>query len=550
MGMRMLKEKAEAWEAVEPLAMPAPSESERPTVYADRVGEWYVARKSDRHRKEHGLFLTPVPVADFMTGRIKAGGWKLRILDPAAGAGVLCCAAVEALVSRNRKPDAVELVSHEVDEDLIAPLRAVLDYLTDWCHARGVALAARVEAADFILAHAGVLHSCGEILSFWASAADFDIVISNPPYFKIGKADPRAVAASAVVHGQPNIYALFMAVSAALLRAGGDFVSITPRSFASGPYFRRFRTVFFDMIRPTEIHVFGSRREAFVRDEVLQENVILAGIRRDRGCPVADGAPLVISSSCGVGDIDETVRRVVPANMVLDLESGDRVLRLPIRDEDDEALALVGSWSGSLHDLGLNISTGPVVPFRAADLIGREGEVPSSHVPLLWMNHVRAMRTTWPLDRRKPEYIRRSDAGPLLLPNRNYVLLRRFSTKEEPRRLTAAPWLASEFAVSEVGIENHLNYIHRPGGTLSEDEAWGLAALYSSRLLDTWFRAINGNTQVSATELRAMPHPAHGTIVALGQRVKWLADSMEGLDALVMDLVAGPGLKEAVVGGC
>ena len=68
--------------------------------------------------------------------------------------------------------------------------------------------------------------------------------------------------------------------------------------------------------------------------------------------------------------------------------------------------------------------------------------------------------------------------------------------------------------------ENHLNYVHRPGGALSEDEAWGLAALHNSRLLDTWFRAVNGNTQVSATELRAMPLPAHGTNVALGQRVK------------------------------
>ena len=527
--------------------MPVPSEGERPTVYADRVGEWYAARKSDRHRREHGLFLTPVPVADFMAGRIKAGRRKLRILDPAAGAGVLCCAAVEALVSR--KPDAVELVAHEVDEDLIAPLRAVLNCLADWCCARGVALAVRVEAADFILAHAGALHSRGGIRPFRSGAKDFDIVISNPPYFKIGKNDPRAAAASDVVHGQPNIYALFMAVGAALLRAGGDFVFITPRSFASGPYFRRFRTVFFDMIRPTEIHVFGSRREAFVRDEVLQENVVLAGIRRNRGCPAGAGAPLVISSSRGVGDIDETVRREVPANMVLDLESEDRVLRFPIHEEDDEALALVGSWPGSLRDLGLNVSTGPVVPFRAAGLIGKEGAAPASHAPLLWMNHVRAMRTTWPLGRRKPEYIRRSGAAPLLLPNRNYVLLRRFSAKEEPRRLTAAPWLAAEFAVPEIGIENHLNYIHRPGGTLSEDEAWGLAALYNSRLLDTWFRAVNGNTQVNATELRAMPHPAHGTIVALGQRVKRLADPMDGLDALVMDLVLRPGLKEAAVGG-
>ena len=540
----MLKEKAAAPEAGSAsFAMPASSESERPTVHADRVGEWYAARKSDRHRKEHGLFLTPVPVADFMARRIKASGRNLRIFDPAAGAGILCCAAVEALVSRNPKPERIELVAYEIDEDLIAPLRAVLDRLADWCRARGVALAVRVEAADFILAHAGALR--GEMLPFRTRTEDFDVVIANPPYFKIGKADPRAVAASAVVHGQPNIYALFMAVGAALLRAGGDFVFITPRSFASGPYFRRFRTVFFDMIRPTRIHVFGSRREAFVRDEVLQENVILSGVRRDRRHGNGTRPPLVISSSRGVGDIDEALRREVPADMVLDLESGDRVLRLPIRDEDEDALALVDSWPNNLRGLGLNISTGPVVPFRATEFIDRQGRAPTSHVPLLWMDHVHAMRATWPLDRRKPEYIRRSCTGALLVPNRNYVLLRRFSAKEEARRLTAAPYLAARFVVPEVGIENHLNYVQRPGGALSEDEVWGLAALYNSRLLDTWFRAVNGNTQVSATELRAMPLPAHGMIVALGQRVKRHGDPMEGLDALVTSLVARPAQKEA-----
>ena len=105
------------------------------------------------------------------------------------------------------------------------------------------------------------------------------------------------------------------------------------------------------------------------------------------------------------------------------------------------------------------------------------------------------------------------------------------------------------FRGPEIGIENHLNYIHRPGGTLSEDEAWGLAALYNSRLLDTWFRVVNGNTQVSATELRTMPHPPHGVIVALGRRVKGLDAPTDGLDALVMDLVARPGPAEAAIGG-
>ena len=526
--------------------MPGPRTVERPTAYADRIGEWCVRQKTGRQRKDHGLFLTPAPVADFMAGRITSEAHEVRILDPAAGTGILSCAAVEQLVSRRLKPRTVELVAYEIDRELLPPLRAVFDHLADWCRRRyGVTVSVRIEATDFVLANAKLLRPRG--LFPGRSAAElFDVVIANPPYFKIGKDDPRAAAVSEVVHGQPNIYALFMAAGAALLRQRGDFVFITPRSFASGRYFQKFRTVFFELIRPTRVHVFGSRRDAFRRDAVLQENVVMCGIRQDNG--LESSSTIEVSSSLGVDDLDESSVREVPADTVLDPGSSEKVLRLPVCDDDERALAVVDAWPSSLHDMGLNISTGPVVAFRANKLIAKDGKVPVSHLPLLWMNHVRTMESTWPLNRHKPEYIVRRGAGALLLPNRNYVLLRRFSAKEEPRRLTAAPYIATNFKIAEVGLENHLNYIHRPGGELSEDEAWGLAALYNSRLLDTWFRTVNGNTQVNATELRAMPLPAHETIVALGRRVKRLSNPASRVDALVASMMVPYPWKEAAVG--
>ncbi len=520
--------------------VPFPRHGERPVAYADRVGEWYVALKSDRQRKDQGLFLTPILVADFMGQQIAAEGRMLRILDPAAGAGVLCCAAVEALMSRPSPPDEIDLVAYEVDPDLIAPLQATLDYLATWCLERfHVRVGVHLEATDFILANAQALPPHGFFLPR-QEVKGFDLIIANPPYFKIGKGDTRAVAVAAVVHGQPNIYALFMAVGASLLRKGGDFIFLTPRSFASGHYFRRFRASFFNMIQPSRIHVFRSRREVFRRDAVLHENVIITGVRQDNWYE-DPAARVTISSSWGVVDIKQPDVHEVAARTALDSASIDKNLRMPVCDGDNEALSLVDSWPSSLAELGLNISTGPVVPFRATDLIAREGEVPATHVPLLWMNHVRAMRATWPLERHKPEYIVRRGAEPSLVPNKNYVLVRRFSSKEEPRRLIAAPWTAAEFAIPELGLENHLNYIHCPGGTLSEDEALGLAALYNSRLLDTWFRAINGNTQVSASELRTMPLPARDVIIALGRRVKHLDGAIAQVDELVASTVARPG---------
>ncbi len=528
---------------------PMPLPDERPTTYADRVGEWYIASRSQEYRKKHGLYLTAVPVAEFMAKQIPVSGTNIRILDPAAGAGILCCAAVEALATRKSKPQSIELLVYEVDTKLVGPLRAILDYLTVWCHSEhGIRLKVRVKNVDFLVAQADALWLMHGLIPYNSDDQNFDVVISNPPYFKIPKSDPRARAVSKVVHGQPNIYALFMAVSAALLKQGGYFIFITPRSFASGPYFQRFRSVLFDIILPTKVHVFGSRRDAFSRDDVLQENIIFSGVRRDHGHRDETQAVLNISSSCGVNDIQNPDHHAIPMKTALDLSTADKVLQLPLSERDIRILSLVNGWPNTLSSLGLNISTGPVIPFRATESVDNEGCVPETHVPLVWMNHVYAMRVKWPLNQKKAEYIKRKSAKALLVPNNNYVLMRRFSAKEEARRLIAAPYIAGDFPIPKIGIENHLNYIYRPGGTLSEEETWGLAAFYNSSILDTYFRCINGNTQVSATELRTMPLPEHNIIAALGRKVKRLENPMGKLDEIVTEMVSVPVREGLVVG--
>jgi len=513
------------------------SSVDRPTLCADRGGAEVVANKSAAQRKAAGLYLTPLAVADFMAAQVSTGRRSVRVLDPAAGSGTLLCAVVERLASAANRLQDVDLTAYETDHDLQSVLSNVLENLKRWAAKRRISVRARIEKRDFIAAHTEALTTTDHLFHS-QKVQPFDLVIANPPYFKIPRFDSRARAATSVVHGQPNIYALFMAAGAALLREGGEFLFITPRSFTSGPYFRLFRETFFAGVRPTRVHVFTSRREAFGRDSVLQENIILKGVR-EQGWQSRDGhLELCISSSVGIADLDSAIRRSLPLEDALGKPGTDRVLKLPILKDEDAAVRLVDSWSGSLHDYGMNISTGPVVPFRATEFLDEAGAPADSYAPLIWMNHVHAMRISFPISFRKPQYIRRSARErSLLLPNRNYVLLRRFSAKEEPRRLVASPWLKRFSSCPLLGVENHLNYIHRPGGELAEDEAVGLAALLNSELLDTYFRVSSGNTQVSATELRAMPLPPRDTILMIGRRAKAVTGCGESLEEIVGEAV-------------
>src|SRR5713226_5161480 len=113
-----------------------------------------------------------------------------------------------------------------------------------------------------------------------------------------------------VVHGQPNIYAFFLAAAAQMLRPGGELVAITPRSFCNGLYFRGFRHWFFEKMALDRIHLFESRTEAF-RD-VLQESLITVSHRLGK-----PSSTVAVTTSFGL-KLRLTKAAILPTSDVID----------------------------------------------------------------------------------------------------------------------------------------------------------------------------------------------------------------------------------------
>ena len=251
---------------------------------------------------------------------------------------------------------------------------------------------------------------------------------------------------------------------------------------------------------------------------MLQENLIFTGRNLTNGG--FGGEEVLISHSETSGEMPDRPPFMVSLDSVLNLEGKNKELGIPSIPQDVELVDVVRSWPNTLHSLGLDISTGPVVPFRARELLAQAGS-DADAVPLLWMRHVRPMRIEWPLTAKEPpqRILVAPGSEKLLVSNATYVLVRRFSAKEEERRLVAAPLLGGQLGSAKVGFENHLNYIRGVSRELDDELAWGLAALLNSSFLDRYFRVFNGNTQVSATELRAMPLPDEASIRIIGEGV-------------------------------
>ena len=539
------------------LIVPMPESGCTPVEYAEYIGDAYVSSSKHNHRKSGGHYMTPVAIARFMAECPAYSGPHMRVLDPGSGTSILSAAVCES-ASRSESVKSLHVDAYETDPSLASLTRLALVFSRDWLAQRGVTLTFAVRNRDFVLEYAPMLGAASKANKHERNdgfRAEYDLVISNPPYFKIGKNDPRAVAWASVVHGQPNIYALFMAISAELLSQSGELVYIVPRSFTSGPYFRKFREMFFRRVAPKSIHLFESRKDVFKNQTVLQENLVITAGRRAE-CETVGERQVLVSHSKAAHDLAERRRLLVDIDSVLDIASENRELSIPLCGEDLKLVQAMRTWPNKLNSLGLGISTGPVVPFRAARFLAHAASGDST-VPLLWMRHVHPMRTSWPsAATEKPQWIKASpESMKLLLDDATYVLLRRFSTKEEKRRLVAAPMIQGSLGSHKVGLENHLNYIRGISRRLDDELANGLSVLLNSTFLDRYFRISNGNTQVSATELRAMPLPPERDIRSIGAAVQARPGSepdLPGLNAIVAEtLDLSPdlliGLESAVV---
>jgi len=492
-----------------------PGSNESPCQFADRLGSEYSISVSQNHKKVNGQFFTPLEIACAMASYAEVNNKSVSILDPGCGTAVLSCALIEHLINSNKNLSSIKLVVYETDPELVPALKKVLEYLEHWVKNKDIQINILLHEEDFILHNADYFNEPGDL--FTKPAELFDIVISNPPYFKLAINDPRVIAAKVVVNGHPNIYSIFMGLSAKMLKADGELIFITPRSYAAGNYFKKFRTYFFKLIDPDRIHLFVSRKETFRKDKVLQETVIFKGTRRNR-----NDENVIISSSAGIKDLADPSIKSFPKKVIIDIHSTEKILYLPTTDFEEAVLDIVRDWTGNLSKYQIQISTGPVVAFRSWKYIREQFENSSVQlVPLFWLHNIKQMKLEWPVYKPgKGQYINvEENSRPLLIPNNNYILLRRFSSKDDKNRLIAAPCFKVNSDSDFIGVENKVNYIYRPKGHLEKNEIVGLCAIYNSRFYDTYFRIFNGNVNVSATELREMSLPSLEMIKEIGDSI-------------------------------
>lgn len=438
-------------------------------------------------RKSYGQFFTTELTAKFMASMfdIDTKLPTIRICDTGAGTGVLAAAIIEHLLNVGYNGH-IHVVCYENDNHVLSLLHENLMFMA--C-AHEITYEVREE---------------NYITTPPVGGEKFDYIIGNPPYKKIGKDAPEALALPYVCHGAPNLYFLFWTRAIDTLRDGQELVYIIPRSWTSGAYFAKFREYLFSKCVITNMHIFSSRDKVFDGESVLQETMIIK-LRKTVTKP--EYVHMTSSSSSTFDDLrhyDVAYNSVVAPNGYVFLVTSEK---------ESVVLNKLNRFTDTLQTINLAMHTGIVVDFRTREVLRDKAEEGS--VPLFYSHHIRDGRVVWPAQQ-EGEYMVTDHKG-YLQANGNYVFVKRFTAKEERRRLQCGILLATDYPEYEyIGTQNKINFIK----CATAEEAYGIYTLLNSTLYDTYYRILNGSTQVNSTEINSIPVPDVNTISAMGRQLK------------------------------
>jgi adenine-specific DNA-methyltransferase len=465
----------------------------------DRTRQQVSRGQSQDTKYRLGQYMTSSQIADFMASLFDLdGAQEFRLLDAGAGIGSLTAAFFERLL-HEQKAISVSWCGYEIDEKLGTYLQATMEEYCNRFREKGIFFKQEIRTDDFIEdAVKRILFHDRDLYNF---------AILNPPYRKINSGSRHRLLLREVGIETVNLYTAFLALVLDLMQPGSQVVAIVPRSFCNGPYYKQFRERLLQHAAILQLHLFGSRDKAFRDENVLQENIILH-VRRG-----SEQGSVKISTSADSTFSDYKVS-IFPFDQIVNPSDQEKFIHIPTTG-DLSPLDYSNSFQNTLAELKLEVSTGPVVDFRTTEYLRSVPE--AGTVPLLYPSHFSNSRVEWPKKGKKPNaLVLNYKTKRMLYPNGFYVIVRRFSSKEERRRIVASVLDPNMFQSDWLGLENHLNVFHTKKNGLTANIAHGLSVYLNSTFVDEYFRRFSGHTQVNATDLRLLKYPSIEALERLG----------------------------------
>jgi adenine-specific DNA-methyltransferase len=468
----------------------------------------------DLEKKKLGRYYTPVSIASHLLDNAAYVSGQpienLRLIDPACGGGIFLSIAARRMTRR----------TVEVGENF----SRLPVLLSDNLFGRDVQAFAIVLTKLYIIAsvlaelsEAGNernLH--GQILTFPnirvgdtlrdpdIDEAVFDLIIGNPPFTEVSD-DIDLEKYQLVLNGRPNLFTLFLHWAVTHCVVGGRIAFLLPASFKSGLFFRKLRQHLSQKTSPLAFTVFKAREGIF--DSVQQDLLGVVLQKREQGQTIdVDGVETKIVHCRDGESLTLAASSYVSAKSIILPESHGLSFCIGRSASDYNIVGKMVSESNLIKDLGIRVSTGSFVWNEHKERL--EEAKSDTGAPVIYANSVRPYRLVFPPDSSNPGrtsyFARLVPKTKRLLMSNELLLVKRTTNRGQRQRIVAALCGAQFTALyPQYFVENHVNFL--TATSTSRVDLYYLMGLLNSKLLNFFFGLINGNTHVSASELRFMP---------------------------------------------
>jgi len=483
----------------------------------------YLHLSSLEMRKQLGQYATPKEIARYI---VKSVGYtpskdilNKRLIDPACGSGAFMVEATRIYLTALKK---CHVPLHDWYPMVLSAITGV-DIDPKACFFARLNLATLLAPAILEFAARNgeerlrpLSVYCNDTLALMASEDGtlfynrrtlplkerFDFVVGNPPYFKIKDlSESLKMAFAESVYGHPNAYGLFIHAGIGMLKPNGRLGFIIPRSMLSGLYFKNLRRLIEKETSIREIVYLSERKKVF--ENVLHGTMILTLERNHAG-----RGDITVSFVQSPKEMENTSGVTIPGKNVIQRLNGLTVWFLADSPEVYSVINRIIKGHPLLSGQKINCvaKTGQIVWNRVKPLLRAVTELDT--LPLVWATDVG--KFTFSFNRtgsaRSP-FLKVTGKTEGLVVRGRSILVQRVTADEQPSRIVAC--IPDEFIDGKRNgyfVENHLNIIQSPLQSHDVDLFFILGVL-NSDIVDFFFRAMNGNTQVSATELNLLPIP-------------------------------------------
>lgn len=463
-----------------------------------------IGTKTINYTKLYSQFFTTPEIAMQMVELIDINALNkqsVKLLEPSAGCGILILFSVLKLI-KNPNIQSISVHAYEIDTNLCKILYSNLNILSKFIFMEyGIRVEFEIVNKNFIL----------DNFNHWNSPSSnlYDLIITNPPYRKINQSSEEAIMMHNIVYGQPNLYSLFICLCLKLLNKETTYnncIILSPRSYLSGIYFKKTRNFIFKDYYLTDIHLFKNRN---VFKLVSQEVII--------SCYTTHVKDMV-----NISYDYETPFKVMFEQLIHDIDIFS--ILVPTKKDDLNLLHQFNNLRYSLKDLNLKVSVGPIVQFRNTKFISKD-IYSDSYAPLviaydILSNNVLQYYSRENHTLRSSHNKSISINAKYLIPNSNYLLLRKISAKDDAVPILPLVLDKNYFNHSLLGLDNNVLYFHAIDyNELSLELCYGLYAYINSIYFSSLYQMINGSHTINVTDFNYIKFPSKDRLCKIGTEI-------------------------------